>query len=208
MKLQVFDLTQFEKLIWMDSDAILFRNIDYLFHRDGTWMQRDNWDCTDAFQGNYECSGIMVLEPSADTYAGMMRYVSELKEARFGDEAVIAGYFRDVARTPISLLDHVDAAFGHCIGKMPGISYRNESGSLVEGIWDMPAFVHKSSRDNECFGFNATIQRRTISGTTLNICDYNPVGPWWRQMFCEAVHVTGTVSSSVSSFCSLFPTTA
>lgn len=207
LKLQIWGLTQFEKLIWMDSDAIPFRNMDYLFSRNGTWMQRDNWDCTDAFKGNRECSGIMVLQPNADTYAGMIRYASTLAEARFGDQAVISGYFRDVAGTPVSLLDHVDAAFGHCIGRMPGISYRSESsGSLVEGIWGMPAFVHKSSRLNECFGFNATAQSLTINGSMVNICDYNPVGPWWRQVFCEAVHVTGVISSSVSSFCSQFPT--
>merc|ERR1712048_582542 len=47
LKLQVWRLTEFEKLVWMDSDSIITRNVDWLFHQSGTWMQRDNWDCTD-----------------------------------------------------------------------------------------------------------------------------------------------------------------
>jgi hypothetical protein len=205
LKLQVWRLTEFDKLVWMDSDSIITRNVDWLFHQSGTWMQRDNWECTDAFRGNPTCSGIMLLEPNEDTFAGMMQYSSTLRSLYFGDQALIEGYFRDILGTPVRLLDHVDAAFGHCIGRtLPGVSNRDMQSPVVKHIWDIPAFVHKSSRENECFGFNYTLQLVSNNGTTQNTCDNHPLGKWWRELFCDAASITEITSSSVFSVCNDF----
>merc|ERR1712083_657538 len=45
LKLQIWLLTQYEKLIWLDTDAILVRSIDWLFERQPIWGQRDDPLC-------------------------------------------------------------------------------------------------------------------------------------------------------------------
>jgi len=101
MKLQIWNMTQYDRLVWMDSDAILSRNVDYLFDQKPgeTLAQQDNWDCGSVVSGiarfSYPltkavdwlqrklwdsssisqeqskgvCSGMLVLQPSTETFA-------------------------------------------------------------------------------------------------------------------------------------------
>eukprot|EP00931_Biecheleriopsis_adriatica_P061617 TRINITY_DN37053_c0_g1_i1.p1 TRINITY_DN37053_c0_g1~~TRINITY_DN37053_c0_g1_i1.p1 ORF type:complete len:361 (-),score=55.30 TRINITY_DN37053_c0_g1_i1:516-1598(-) len=202
-KLQIWRLTQFDKIIWLDSDSTITRDLDWLFERQGLWMQRDNWNCTDEFRGNAFCSGMMLLEPSEEKYKGLVEYSDTAKDTRMGDQGLIAEYYSKVRKEDVHLLDHSVAAFGHCLGKLPGVPYR-EGESKVPGVWDMPAFVHKSSRKNECFDFNLSRQTLSVEGSVRNVCDYNPYGPYWRGLFCEAVEMSGVTSGDVRRFCGTF----
>merc|ERR1719382_1114834 len=90
-KLQVWRLTQYEKLIWLDSDTILYRDIDWLFDRPWMWSQRDDWYCK--LNVTSVCSGVMLLEPSIEDYHGILRYAETLHELRDGDQQLISMYF-------------------------------------------------------------------------------------------------------------------
>jgi glycogenin glucosyltransferase len=64
-KLHVFSLCQFDKLVYIDSDILVMKNIDHLFekpHMSGV--------IADRYPGNEDCvdlnAGLMVIEPEAD----------------------------------------------------------------------------------------------------------------------------------------------
>jgi len=198
-KLQIWRLTDYEKLIWLDTDTILFRSIDWLFDYDGVWGQRDNWVCdADEDKQNFLCSGLLLIQPDDEIYHGIVRYAETGDDAWYtnGDQKLIRNYFKFIRRTPIKLLSTSDASFGKCIGHTPGISYRSH------GPWNMPTFIHKSSEYNECFDHNSKVQVKTINGSKVNICHYNPLGPYWRNLFCEATRVAGVISELSAAYCS------
>jgi hypothetical protein len=206
-KLQIWNLVQFEKLIWLDSDTILFRNIDWIFQRPWMWAQRDDWFCQ--LNMTKVCSGIMLLYPNASDFQGMIQHAEVMDDLTDGDQQLISSYFAVKRKKAISLLSDLEAAFGQCIGKPPA-PYINADGSAVWGIWNMPSFVHKSGGwgntndnlySNVCFMPNITMQLYTVGGATLNMCQFHPLGPYWRRLFCDAIAVMGVRLEELEAFC-------
>mmetsp|Transcript_26275 Transcript_26275/g.83172 ORF Transcript_26275/g.83172 Transcript_26275/m.83172 type:complete len:365 (-) Transcript_26275:345-1439(-) len=207
LKLQVWRLTQFERLIWMDSDAILTSSVDRLFRQAGTWAQQDNWDCgswlsflvrrspvltraVDSLQRRLwapaevrrqsagACSGMLLLEPSEATYQGLIDFMGTLNSAPGGDQEVIARFFDEVLHEPLKLLKTSTASFGQCLGKtIPG-----------GGI---SAFVHKSDWENRCFRLGAEAAE----------CRSHPLGRYWHDHFCRASKAAAISGASLSQFC-------
>jgi len=199
-KLQIWRLTQFDKLIWLDSDAILVRSIDWLFEREPVWAQRRSRDCYSsdmAGEGLRISSGLMLVEPNEEVYDGLLAYArnAETMWWKNGHEQLIQDFFDRVVRQPLRLLETSDAAFGSCLGRVPGLPYDER------GAWDLPAFVHKSSKMNECFFFDISAQQVVERGSRLNVCHYHPLGAWWRNLFCSAVHDLGIEDHEAGEFC-------
>mmetsp|Transcript_105683 Transcript_105683/g.209984 ORF Transcript_105683/g.209984 Transcript_105683/m.209984 type:complete len:488 (+) Transcript_105683:66-1529(+) len=197
-KLQIWRLTDFEKLIWLDADTILFRNMDWLFNYDGVWGQRDNWVCgINEDQQNWLCSGLLLIQPNEEIYQGLVNYAQTGADQWYtnGDQKLIRNYFEFVKHTPVKLLSTADASFGKCVGHTPGIPYHSF------GPWNMPSFIHKSSIYNECFDHNPAVQLKKINGSTVNICHYHPLGPYWRNLFCEATNIAGVQTQLSASYC-------
>jgi len=206
-KLQIWTLTMFTKLIWLDSDSLVSRSIDWLFQRPGMWAQRDDWTCQ-LKQPNI-CSGIFSLYPSLEDFQGLLSYAEELTELPQGDQQLIAQYFTVKRQSAINLLSDVDAAFGQCLGKTP-TPYLNHDKSPVWGFWSVPAFVHKSggwqnanipAYSNVCFSINMTRQRYLQGDLTINVCHYHPLGAYWRNHFCEAAWQVHISLPEVAHFC-------
>jgi len=207
-KIQVWTLVEYEKLIWLDSDAILYRSVDYLFERSWMWAQRDDWSC--GLNKETMCSGIMLLFPSMSDYQGILSYAnSSAADLSKGDQKVIMQYFSTYTKRPIHLLSDVEAAFGQCIGTAQS-PYLEPDRTEVKGLWSIPSFVHKSggwaSRDstffNVCFQHNVTLQLFRVGSTTVNVCQYHPLGAFWRSRFCEAASLMGLHQPSVAAYCS------
>jgi len=206
-KLQIWTLTQFTKLIWLDSDSLISRSLDWLFHRPGMWAQRDDWHCL--LKQSNVCSGILLLYPNLDDYQGLLDYANELTELPNGDQQLIAQYFTIKRHKAFNLLSDVDAAFGQCLGKTP-TPYLNHDKSPVWGFWSVPAFVHKSggwqnanipAYSNVCFSINMTRQRYLQGNAIINICHYHPLGAYWRNHFCEAAWQLHISLPEVADFC-------
>lgn len=70
-KMQIWKLTQYERLIWLDSDAVLYRSVDYLFERPWMYAQQDDWFCKFKKAGMHMCSGIMLLFPNISDFYGL-----------------------------------------------------------------------------------------------------------------------------------------
>lgn len=98
-KLQIFTLTQFEKIVFIDLDMIVLGNIDVLFqmpHMSG--VAAGNCAHPDWTRLN---SGLMVIEPDLSLYNQLITYLPAACNERlkigagFGDQDVINYYYHD-----------------------------------------------------------------------------------------------------------------
>jgi hypothetical protein len=207
-KLQIWQLTEYEKLVWLDADAILYRNMDWLFQREGMWAQRDDWFCK--LNQPKVCSGIMLLRPNTSDFDGLMRLDAEHPAWASGDQQLISTYFSRIRGDPIHLLSDLEASFGQCLGRAP-TPYRNKDGTAVRGSWSTPSFVHKSggwgdtdnnAYNNVCFSHRMARQVYVKDGRAINVCHFHPLGAYWRSLFCEATELLGVKLLEVAAFCS------
>lgn len=116
-KLRLFDLTEFDKIVFLDADAIVFKNIDFLFEKPhmsavaaGKELHPD-WVHLN--------SGLMVIEPDSEHYNAMVSLIEEaheecIKAGRpFGDQDVISKFYSDWHKNE-SL--HLHSAFNVLLG--------------------------------------------------------------------------------------------
>jgi len=213
-KIQIWKLTDYDRLIWLDSDALVYRSIDYLFERPWMVAQRDDWTCEFGKASDHICSGIMLVLPNISDFYGLRDYASaEGVDLSRGDQGVIEVYFRRTSR-PIGLLTDVEAAFGQCVGRVrsPYLEPKRKLGP-VQGLWSIPAFVHKSGGSsgwsvhghdyyNTCFQHNVSLQLYSVEGKTINVCHFNPLAAIWRTSFCEAVWILGICEDHARAYCS------
>jgi len=69
--------------------------------------------------------------------------------------------------------------------------------------------VHKSGDftgtndrfSNICFSHLVELQYYIRNGIELNACHFHPLGPMWRELFCEAIDYTNTSTPETDSFC-------
>jgi len=96
-KLNVFSLTEYEKIVYLDSDLLILENIDNLFNEEHITMSRDLPWHYDKFN-----SGIMVLEPNMDDYNNLIKIVKKKDEQneQIGDQDIINEYFKDIKPLP------------------------------------------------------------------------------------------------------------
>lgn len=207
-KLQAWNLTQFDRLIWLDTDSIVYRPLDWLFERTGIWAQRNDEACNHST--DTVSSGIMLLRPNVSDYKGLLQLASTTGNTLFPDQALISEYFAKSRGTPINLLGPVEASFGRCLGSARS-PYINPDGSEVRGSWSTPAFVHRSggwgpannAYQNVCFSHELSRQRYYVGASVLNSCQYNPLAAFWRILFCDAVASLGISGiKDFDAFCS------
>ena len=98
-KLEVFKQFQFEKIVFLDSDMIVLKNIDDLF-------EKPHMSCVAAGQVLHKDwvdlnSGIMVIEPNKQEYEGLTLITPQIYKSFIeagtgvGDQDVIKAYFKD-----------------------------------------------------------------------------------------------------------------
>lgn len=101
-KLQIWGLTQFEKLVFLDCDMLIVRNLDNLF--DCLPFSAVSADCS--YPGNESWagglnSGLMVIEPDKEVEKGLLESVapvialSKEQNKMVGDQDVIKYYLSD-----------------------------------------------------------------------------------------------------------------
>lgn len=94
-KLFMFELTQFDKIVYLDSDMLVLENIDELFNKPHMaaavagkkYPGHENWTKLN--------SGIMVLEPKQGMINEFMRILPSViqKKEYFGDQDIIQEYY-------------------------------------------------------------------------------------------------------------------
>lgn len=100
-KLAVFNLTQYSKIISLDSDMYVIKNIDHLFsHPHLSAVIADKLDQPNCKELN---SGLMVICPSSAEYEGLKStaeaFVKEKKDY-YGDQDIIRYYYSEWSLNP------------------------------------------------------------------------------------------------------------
>ncbi|KAL2611443.1 hypothetical protein R1flu_023135 [Riccia fluitans] len=88
-KLKIFNMTNYEKVVYLDADTIVTRSIEDLF-----LCKRF---CANLKHSERLNSGVMVVEPSRDLFEDMLAKVTTLKSYTGGDQGFLNSYFEDFA---------------------------------------------------------------------------------------------------------------
>ncbi|XP_075498377.1 UDP-glucuronate:xylan alpha-glucuronosyltransferase 1-like isoform X1 [Primulina tabacum] len=83
-KFRLWQLTDYDKIIFIDADLIILRNIDFLFGMPEISATGNN--------GTLFNSGVMVIEPSNSTFQLLMDHINEIESYNGGDQ----GYLNEI----------------------------------------------------------------------------------------------------------------
>ena len=95
-KLQAWNLTEFDKLVFLDADTIALQNVDELFERP-SFAAGPDYFVPDRFN-----SGVMVLDPSTATYEAMRTALRGSASYDGGDQGFLNEFFADWYAMPIA----------------------------------------------------------------------------------------------------------
>uniref|UniRef100_A0A7G3ANT1 glycogenin glucosyltransferase n=1 Tax=Lutzomyia longipalpis TaxID=7200 RepID=A0A7G3ANT1_LUTLO len=105
-KLHCWNLTQFEKCVFLDADTLVLQNCDELFEREELSAAPDvGWpDCFN--------SGVFVFRPSQDTFGKLLEFAVKAGSFDGGDQGLLNLYFSDWAHSDIS--KHLPFVYNTC----------------------------------------------------------------------------------------------
>lgn len=95
-KLRAWELTEYDRVIFIDADAVVRHNIDALFERPGPIAAAPDFFMPDQFN-----SGAMVLRPAAESFAAMMQALAATPTYDGGDQGFLNQFF-DWYQLPIA----------------------------------------------------------------------------------------------------------
>ena len=87
-KLNIFSLVEYDKIVFLDLDLLILKNIDHLFDWDSIAAGLDMPWHDDEFN-----SGVMVIEPNMDLYNDMIKKLYATKYNYTGDQDFLNDYF-------------------------------------------------------------------------------------------------------------------
>tara|TARA_B100000780_G_scaffold125182_1_gene87820 strand:- start:240 stop:1466 length:1227 start_codon:yes stop_codon:yes gene_type:complete len=88
-KLHIFNLVQYHKVVYIDADTLVLRNIATLFDHPGLAA------APDVFPPDKFNAGVMVVEPNAVTFQDMMSKIHILTSHDGGDTGFLNSYYSD-----------------------------------------------------------------------------------------------------------------
>ncbi len=99
-KLFTWTLTQYDKVVFLDSDMQVIRNIDYLF--DYPHMSAVRADVFNEPGLDKLNSGLMVIEPNVKEFQGLCNVLEsgEVQLKHIGDQDIIRAYYKDWGTHP------------------------------------------------------------------------------------------------------------
>jgi glycogenin len=88
-KLRAWELTDFDRVVMLDADTLVLRNVDDLFDRPG-FAAAPEFFLPDRFN-----SGVMVVTPSRDTFERMLGALSVAPSYDGGDQGFLNSFYAD-----------------------------------------------------------------------------------------------------------------
>jgi glycogenin glucosyltransferase len=95
-KLRAWDLTDLDKVVLLDADTIVLRNIDDLFERP-EFAAAPDFFLPDRFN-----SGVMVLKPSAAVFRAMLDRLASASSYDGGDQGFLNRFYPDWYAMPVA----------------------------------------------------------------------------------------------------------
>ncbi|KAL3629085.1 Inositol phosphorylceramide glucuronosyltransferase 1 [Castilleja foliolosa] len=92
-KLKIFNMTNYKKVVYLDADTIVVKNIEDLF--------KCQKFCANLKHSERLNSGVMVVEPSEQVFKDMMTKVNTMYSYTGGDQGFLNSYFPDFANARI-----------------------------------------------------------------------------------------------------------
>ena len=94
-KLNCFNFNEYSKMIFLDSDILVLKNIDNLFFKKGNFI-----GCYDEFLKltknlNFFYSGFFIYEPSKRIFKDILKKIKKIKSFDNGDMGFLNIYFKD-----------------------------------------------------------------------------------------------------------------
>eukprot|EP00127_Corallochytrium_limacisporum_P002450 Clim_evm7s128 gene=Clim_evmTU7s128 len=89
-KINAWNLTQYDRVLWMDMDMIIIDNLDHLFVQHGDFAA-----APDIYNGDTFNSGVMVLRPDTQTYKHMLGLIYVKPAYNKGDQGFLNSFFDD-----------------------------------------------------------------------------------------------------------------
>ncbi|CAN8260481.1 unnamed protein product [Cochlearia groenlandica] len=86
-KLKIFNMTNYKKVVYLDADTIVVKNIDDMF--------KCSKFCANLKHSERLNSGVMVVEPSEALFNDMMKQVKTLSSYTGGDQGFLNSYYPD-----------------------------------------------------------------------------------------------------------------
>jgi alpha-N-acetylglucosamine transferase len=126
-KLNIFGLTQFDKIVYLDADMLILKNIDDLFDKPhmsavnmaGKLPELSTWNPLNA--------GLLVVEPSVETFNDMTSKIGAIEKIKSpGDEDFLQAYYPE---WPNQTELHLDSGYNmfsyywHRYNRMYGYSF-------------------------------------------------------------------------------------
>lgn len=129
-KIHCWNLTQYEKCVFLDADALVVQNCDELFEREELSAAPDvGWpDCFN--------SGVFVYTPSADTFNRLLQFAQDRGSFDGGDQGLLNSFFSDWAHGDINkhlpfLYNVTSAAF---YSYMPALKHYGQNLKIIHFI--------------------------------------------------------------------------
>lgn len=127
-KINIFNLTQYDKIIYLDADMLIMKSLSELINKntisavdDGDFMLLE-----DFHEGLN--SGLMVLKPSKKDYQQMINIISQVEKKRevFGDQNVIQEIYKDFHDKKTQ---HLDISYNACFYLLD--KYKNKEFKII-----------------------------------------------------------------------------
>jgi len=178
-KLQVWNMSQFDKVLLLDIDSVTTKNLDWVFDLDGVWCQTELSSVGCVFTRGLN-SGMLLLPPSQDKYTALMNSALRQVDLFLGDQQIlgdqeIVQVFLEEQGIEFQRFDPKVGTWGQCI--LPDA--------------DVPSFIHKSDFSNSCFGLDHA-----------ETCKNQTLGRLWHRNFCGARKLMNLQHPSAIELCS------
>ena len=86
--MHLFNLTQFERIVYLDADALVLVNVDDLFERNVSFAA-----APDVFPPDRFNAGVMIVQPDDTVYNRMLESVATLPSYDTGDTGFLNAFF-------------------------------------------------------------------------------------------------------------------
>jgi glycogenin len=127
-KLQIFNQTQFDKLVYLDADMLVYQNLDDLFGQPHMAAVNAGGMLPEYASWTEFNSGLMVIEPSQALYTDMLAKLPDLYLPAGGDQDFLNAYYPDWPQQPEKHLDHAYNIFHEHVDR-----YQQRHGYQLKG---------------------------------------------------------------------------